>query len=376
MANSQPSDTVELWITTFRGQIWAVLRTSAGGAHQFSPRPLADINASNDAMFVCLDEFSKDVWQWSTTLDPADRNKHLDDMAAAGRDLATALFGDELPTFVGLLSQHHARRLDIVVCDETFSPYWDFVRIVHRGTEIYLGDLVVVTAGYTLPVDEEPENMEEEYPIVRLPRPIGPVGLVEDEDLPSSSRNPATGVAKEISTLTPIVHHVSNVDVLRPMVTSARATEIDELNRWLGPQRRVVHFNCHGASATRGRNVDPSLNITTSFSVDKSDLHTCDLSYGLVNLNVCNSAVGTYSSRKTFCQAFHDQNAEATICTTGSVDDSFATAFAEVLYERLANEDLLTSMHEARRTLSRTHQHPMSLMYTFTGPSSFRLDRV
>jgi hypothetical protein len=299
-------------------------------------------------------------------------------MSCAGRALADALFGPELTTFVGLVTKYGARRLDLVVFDETFSPYWDFLRVVRGGVEMYLGDFVTVTPGYTLRTDHPPpEDMGDEFEITILDD-LGPVGLVEDETLPSAHLNPITteGTLKEINTLIPVVKDLSEVDILRPMISSARPKEVAAMNKWLGPQRRLVHFNCHGSSATRGRNADPVLNVTRSFSVDKTDLHTCDLSYGLVNLNVCNSAVGTYSSRKTFCQTFHDQNAAATICTTGSVDDGFATAFARELYGRLVNQDLLTSMHETRRALSTQHKHPMSLMYTFTGVGSFRLDTV
>lgn len=376
MSSARSSDSVELWASVFNGNVTLTLRISGGGSYPFTPRPVADINAANDELFDKVDDFSLDVHRWQTLPAP-DKDKHLRDIEAAGRALGHALFGAELPIFASLIERYGARRLELVVEDETFSPYWDFVRLPSASGEAYLGELVTITPGYILRVDDQPDDLAEEYATTVLDDFT--IGLAEDETLPSACRDRhsrARSSVEELYVLEPIVKHVDDVDILPPLNPKARSAEVTGLNLWLSLQRRVVHFNCHGRGAGRGRNVDPELEISRAFRVGKADLDADDLSYALVNLNVCESAVGTYSRRRTLVQAFHDQNAHATIATTFSVDDRFATEFARSLYTRLATSDLLTSMHETRKAMLAQHNHPMSLMYTFTGASSFRLDKV
>jgi hypothetical protein len=366
-----------LWVSVSDGDVKLFMTFSGGGSHKFLPRRLADIRAANDRMFDSLDDFSFAVGDWDR-LDEQTRNEHLIPIASAGRALADALFGSELPTFVEMLMKHRSRRLELVVMDEGFNPYWDFLRLPHNGVEMYLGGLVTVTPGY-FDNANAPKDMADEFEVAALGTDFGPVALAEDESLASACRgrhSTSRASVEEIYTLQPVVGDLSEIDVLRHLDPQSRGNEVAEINRWLGPMRRLVHFNCHGLSADRGRNADPNLQVTRSFSFGKTDIDAGDLSYALINLNVCNSAVGTYSSRRTLSQTFHDQNAAATICTTGSVDDGFATIFSRELYGRLAKDDLLTAMHETRKALLSRHNHPMSLMYTFTGPSAFRLDRL
>ncbi|MBR0684431.1 CHAT domain-containing protein [Bradyrhizobium manausense] len=352
------------------------LRVDGGGRHPFAPRSVADIKTANDEMFDRIDEFSLAVARWQTLPDH-EKEKHLRCIEAAGRVLGQALFGDELSTFASLLEGYGARRLELVVADDTFSPYWDFLRLPTAAGDAYLGELVTITPGYFLRINDQPGELADEFAITVLDD--FPIGLAEDETLHSACRDRrsrARDTVEELYVLEPIVRHVDDVDILRPLNPKTRLAEVTEINRWLSPQRRVVHFNCHGMGAERGRNTDPELQVSRTFRFGKADLDTGDLSYALVNLNVCESAVGTYSSRKTLVQTFHDQNALATIATTFAVDDRFATEFARSLYGRLATSDLLTSVHETRKAMLAQHNHPMSLMYTFTGASSFRLDKV
>lgn len=383
MARPQPVDSLLLWIEFpqfgGRSHVAVTARLPGGRRYPFAPRPRADIDAANDELVDRVDDFSLDVYRWAS-LDPQVKNRHLNDIEAAGRKLAEKMFGDQLPNFVNLVKQYRPRRLEIEVLDEAFSPLLDLIRILDAGKEIYLGEVVTVTSGFdggVLQFEQPSANaMEDEFV---MPLKEFAVGLAEDSSLPSACRDrssTARAAIEEIYALRPIVSDLSDVDILRSLDPTSREDGLEELNQWLHPLRRVVHFNCHGISAGRGRNDDPNIQITEKFSFDKDDLHDRDLSFALVTLNVCNSAVGTYSSRKTLAQAFHDQNAMATVCTTGAVDDRFATDFACELYARLAGADLLTAMHDTRRELLRRHQHPMSLMYTFTGEGAFRLDKI
>lgn len=350
-----------------------VLLDSGGGLQKFDARAdRGNIEAIRVRMDAALKAFSEGLAHAGKG-GGVDRSL-VDDIEKVGREFTRELLGAEADAFLAVIRR--SARLQLNVTDPTIRIPWDFLVFDDAKSPKFLGSFVVITPQFY--VNRRICRTADEF----APGPLGgrfQVGLVEDDTLDSACidrQDPARADLEEIRTLVPLVRSVSAIKICGKLDRGQpRSSQIASFQKWLADERRVLHFNCHGNPPV-GRNDYPDLRVSELFELKGADLtgaaaHNQNIAHGLVNLNVCKSAVGTYSPRKTLGQLFHDQNAEAVVCTTGVVADFFATIFARELYSRLGRCDLLTAMHETRTFLLDTLKHPMSLMYTFTGTGRF-----
>lgn len=367
---------VTLLVTSSNSSVNCFLLDGAGARRPFAPVGKGRLAPKLDELRTSLAKYSSNyATKWSA-FSADERRNCIGTIFEAGYAVADALFGSDLEAFRAVVEQTSEKRLHIANLDSTFDVPWDFLALDKGGP--FLGAILTVTPLY----EASPADIktDDEFADIMLSQPL--VGLVEDHLLNSACRDRTTTqrqADEELYCLAPLVDNLDDIDLMEdldPRIT--RGGEVTKFKEWFGKARSLVHFNCHAEKAKDGTGEYPVLRVNKQFMLGSDDmhvreLHNADLSYALVTLNACNSGVGRYSTEHSLSQFFHDQLAGAVVSTTGAVSDAFATTFAREFYSRLPGRDLLSAIDETRKELLRSTGEPMSLMWTFSGPSNFTL---
>lgn len=276
---------------------------------------------------------------------------------------------------------------------------WEFLNIADKGKPCYAGLKVMFSlhpqtdeGTRSLPsirVSDAPE-FDDTFQRFLGPTPTAKlVSFASDSGLPSG-HNSANGVSsrqdREISVLEPLVKSLNEVQVLKDLDGSSsgnRQLELNELYKWLSEnEAHIWHFACHSYDYEEDNEPTQKIRLRTDFCVSCNDITNMpgSLAAGQCNfafdsqflfLNCCNSAYNQYGIDYSVAMSFYNMNANVIVCTTGAVDDGYATNFARQFYRFVAaaedKYEAWQALLETRQAMYENNGNPMGLFYTLMG---------
>jgi CHAT domain len=204
-------------------------------------------------------------------------------------------------------------------------------------------------------------------PIIEATRPR--VGLIACNELEHV-------VGKEIPVLKSL-HRSKQIQLssLRPLKASQREKDLEDLGRFLSKDIQIVHLACHACE--RKPMSQSYLLISDAFSITIEDFVARE--YQIKNnpfviLNAC--LTGTLSPRHTsnWAALFWKRGARGVLATELRIPDSFAAAFAEILYMfLLAGRPIGEALLTTRRYFWENQGNPLGLAYALYSSPAVRI---
>lgn len=291
-----------------------------------------------------------------------------DELRAAGRELAEALFADQLPTFEQLLASNDVEQISLTPIGAVDDLPIEFCVLRPVGGEVYLGELATVLRIFV--GTKYPEEARKLVP--ELPGAWRPI-YAEDGELGSSCQDIASPQPhEEITALRPIAgNNLMRLSVLETLKRAEPAREQDAFSRWIAEAQDVIHFNSEATQS--GLRVRELADVTRE---DFRSLGGAGLTQGMiVFLNACRSAINGIRVEGSLAVEFWRAGAETVACTTWTVDDAASTAFVRAFYKELsiAGATAAKAMLAARRQVNVELGHPMANLFTLIGNPNYTL---
>ncbi len=358
--------------------VWSVYPTPNGKALVIESEAADVVAHASRKMKRALNTFALNADEWLERSDEA-KGETIAALMDAGRELAKALFKGRDCEFVKSLRDMEPRTLTSFMFGPENQHLIEYCVLSDGDREFFLGEWCL---GINREVARQGEAFDKATERRRDRSWDRKVGYAEDGKLKSAClrhNTPTRPKTEEIFVVGDLLVDRSQLSVLDPLnvdplndVVSVEETQT--LRAWLANRRDVVHFNCHAKLFEEdGR---PRMRVRNGGFIGVPELpDEIDLMNSLVFLNACSSAMGLDSFRTSLAQYFLQQLAVCVVCTTGPIDDAFATRFARVLY-RLLDEDRLTIMEaliKARQEIWRTERNPLVFAYTYIGEDDFTL---
>ncbi|MBZ9801093.1 CHAT domain-containing protein [Mesorhizobium sp. ES1-6] len=360
--------------------MWTITPDSHGGSSEFLSAEDDMVEAACLALSLQLDDFCIVAADWNGhTL--GERSECLDVLNKRGRALTKALFDGREDEFLAEI-----RLLGISAITQLIQPGGKLQRLIDLCVmrdddgEFFLGERYLCVPRVTTSSTELLNSM---YPRGRPPVAHHKIGYAEDAMLDSSCKlhkTPSRPDIEEIYVIGELAGDINSLSVLAPLDHSLMDADREELLNWLTERHSVLHFNCRIATPEDldGNPGPPHLRVRANAFISASEMSgpdEFDFTGCFVFLNACASAFGNHSYRSSLAHFFRRQKSPCVACTTGPVDDAFATVFARELYKHLkvGKLNMSAAFQETRRNLTATSGHPMALLYTYIGRDAYAL---
>lgn len=290
------------------------------------------------------------------------------ELRAAGREFAEALFADKLATFERLLASNEVEQISLMPIGAVDDLPIEFCVLRPICGEVYLGELATVLRIFVgTRYSEEAGKLVPELPGAW--RPI----YAEDGELGSSCKDIGSPQPhEEITALRPIAgYDLTRLSVLEKLKRAEAARDQDAFRRWIAEAQDVIHFNSEATES--------GLRVRELADVRREDFRSLDgagLTQGMiVFLNACRSAIDRMRVEGSLAVEFWLAGAETVACTTWTVDDTASTAFVRAFYTELstAGATAAKAMLAARRQVNAELGHPMANLFTLIGNPNYTL---
>ncbi|CAN7727090.1 CHAT domain-containing protein [Neorhizobium tomejilense] len=319
-----------------------------------------------------LQRFCHAVNDWTGHTDE-DRASFLAELKEMGRDLTAAFFAGEAPLFVERLSSTRSKIVEQVHIGITQQLPLDFCLLEANGEEFFLGERYLCPQTLSTRTDAPLRNL-----IAGATGHGGfcPVGYAEDDELPSACKTPASVTRPHVEEFAVISENLATgvtASVLPGITSLLTSDDLKALRKWISARYQVLHINSHVKRQERNR-YRPHLQLRSKALVGSEHLNLPspekpDFTGTFVFLNGCGTVIGSTSFNTSVARHFLKYNASGITCTTGPVDDAFATEFARELYTNL-NGKRMSARHAViatRAAMTERKGHPMALLYTYIG---------
>ncbi|WP_271554899.1 CHAT domain-containing protein [Bradyrhizobium sp. CCBAU 45394] len=322
----------------------------------------------NDALRALVDV----VKGWRELSEIA-RAEHVNALKERGRRLAGAFFGggqDEFARHLGLLTSP-------IVTQYTYGrseqPLFEHCLLNDGTAEYFLGERCICR--YRV-INAKRADLRKHYEAAQH---AGPrlVSYAEDSSLDSACRShkrpDPSRSEEEISILADLAGAEERLLVLDPLTESLPDAELEVLRNWIAEKNHILHFNCHTDQSSEL----PRLRLRAGAKIGILEMthpvKAADFHGSLVFLNASSSAIGRSSLKTSIAEFFRQRRAACILCTTGPIEDGFATRLAKVFYDHLRDgTNVVTALLAARQKLLE-EGHPMALQYTYIGNDNYRL---
>lgn len=353
---------------------WILFPTASGDTIVIESQPSDVIAPAARRLDAVLTTFADSAEGWLTRSEQA-KSETIEALMSAGRSLTDALFDGRDGEFVAALKASDQRTVTNMTFGFEHQHLIDFCVLRDGEREFFLGEWCLsVNRMVAKPHATLEKDLDGSINGTRERR----IGYAEDGSLNSAClqhERPTRPEVEEIYVLKQLCAEMTELSVLDPMSRDVSASEIGMLRDWLAEERKaVVHFNCH--AELFGEESVPRMRVREGGFIGAPELpHDVDLEGTLVFLNTCSSARGRDSMRTSLAQYFRQQLSPCVICTTGPVEDGFATRFARALYRRLAVErqPIASALMGARLDLWEAEHNPLAFGYTYVGADTFLL---
>ncbi|MCA6115209.1 CHAT domain-containing protein [Bradyrhizobium sp. WSM 1738] len=352
--------------------IWRIDCGPDGEAIDFQSGPVDDVRDASRDMNDSLRALVDVVKGWSDLSEVA-RAEHVNALKQRGRRLAGAFFDgrqDEFARYLGLLT---SPVLTQYTYGRSEQPLFEHCLLNDGNGEFFLGERCICR--YRV-INAKRADLRKHYEAAQR---AGPrlVGYAEDSSLDSACRmhnrpDPARS-EEEISILTDLAGGKDRLSVLDALTESLSDAELEVLRNWIAEKNHVLHFNCHTDQSLEF----PRLRLRSGAKIGILEMthpvRAADFRGTLVFLNASSSVIGRSSLKTSIAEFFRQRRASCILCTTGPIEDRFATRLARVFYDHLGDGmNVVTALLAARQKLLE-EGHPMALQYTFIGNDNHRL---
>lgn len=352
--------------------VWMIDSGYDGQPLLITSRTIDDVREASDKMTEALALFSKVVEGGWAGLSPDAKTGHLDSLKAKGRLLTGALFNGRQEEF----TEHLARLTSPIITQfsrsSSHQPLFEFCLLNDGTTDFFLGERCICR--YKVVEPRKPATSRAQYRAIQRTG-TRLVGYAEDNLLGSSCRSHDTPdpsrSSEQIAIMMGLIGPGEKPFVLNSLSESLPDHELDVLRNWIAAKYHVVHFNCGADHSDR-----PTLRLRAGAKVGVKEMThpAADFHDGLVFLNACSSAIGTNSLTTSIAEFFRQRRASCILCTTGPIEDGFATKLSRIFYDHLKEGmNVVSALLSARATLLQEEGHPMALNYTYIGNDDYRL---
>jgi len=357
--------------------VWMVDRGFDGQPVSIPSGTVDQVRDASNEMREALGAFKTIVEAGWHDLSPEAKKEHLDALKAKARLLTGALFNGRQDEFTDHLARLSYPIITQFARGSSDQPLFEFCLLNDGTTDFFLGERYICRCKV---VDSnKPKTLRAQYAVSRPSTPRL-VGYAEDNLLgsacPSHDTPDPSRPDQQISIMMDLVGEGRKPSVLDSLSESLPEHELDVLGNWIAEKYHVIHFNC-GADHSRR----PTLRLRQGAKVGVKELshkhidRPADFHGGLVFLNACSSAVGKTSLTTSIAEFFRQRRASCVLCTTGPIEDGFATKLARLFYGHLLREgmNVVSALLSARSKLIEEEGHPMALNYTYIGDDDYRL---
>lgn len=352
--------------------IWTVSPGHDGDPDVIESQGVDLVKAASREMYKGLCAFVPNVELWHG-LSPEARQGHSDALKVLGRKLTEVLFDGRQDEFVAQLARMASPVIEQITYGKNEQPLFEYCLLKDGETEFYLGERCLCI--YSM-VRKERRGIRQHYAASRR---VGPrlVGYAEDGSLGSACKQhnapDPSRPEEQIAVAVALAEGGGSLSVLEPLTEALLDDELEKFRNWIAEPRHVVHFNCSG----KQRSDDPKLLLRAGALVGIEEMTRpapADFRGSFIFLNAWSSAVGRDSIRTSFAEFFRQKRAACVLCTTGPIEDGFATRLAKAFYNHLQRDGMnaLNALLAARQSLLQ-EGHPMALQYTYVGDYDYRL---